>query len=122
MGGVAATGTLERRDPSQWREPGLTRRPRSRLRAWARGVAGRPGWRVAALAVAAGAWAAIASARLFPYLTVDKDEAVYLLQADTLRHGRLFPPAPSGSSAGALLPWLSAHVGDHYVPKYTPVW
>ena len=74
------------------------------------------------MAVAAGVWAAVASARLFPYLTVDKDEAVYLLQADTLRHGRLFPPAPPGTTAGALLPWLSAHVGDHYVPKYTPVW
>ena len=49
-----------------------------------------------------------------------QDEAVYLLQADTIRHGHLFPPAAADGSA--TLPWLSAQVGHHYVPKYTPVW
>lgn len=62
-----------------------------------------------------------ASVTLFPYLSVNDDETVYLLQADTLRQGRLFPPAPP-AEADAFLPWLSAHVGDHYVPKYSPVW
>jgi len=52
-------------------------------------------------------------------LTVNHDEPVYLLQADALRHGKLFPPAPT--PADAFLPWLSVTSGDHYVSKYAPV-
>jgi 4-amino-4-deoxy-L-arabinose transferase-like glycosyltransferase len=54
-----------------------------------------------------------------PRLTDNGDEAVYLLQAESLRSGQLFPPA--AEPAKAFLPWLSTPAGDHYVTKYTPV-
>jgi 4-amino-4-deoxy-L-arabinose transferase-like glycosyltransferase len=74
---------------------------------------------VAALALAAAVWAVAASALFLPRLTDNGDEAVYLLQAESLRAGHLFPPA--AQPAGAFLPWLSKPAGDHYVTKYTPV-
>lgn len=74
---------------------------------------------VAALALAAAVWAVAASALFLPRLTDNGDEAVYLLQADSMRAGHLFPPAIQ--PAGAFLPWLSRPAGDHYVTKYTPV-
>jgi hypothetical protein len=66
-----------------------------------------------------GAWAAAGSLLLFPDLTNNNDEAVYLLQADALRHGHLFPPAPA--SWEAFLPWFGFHDGGRFVLKYTPV-
>src|SRR5256714_775870 len=75
------------------------------------GVGGRRG---------AAAWGAAAAGALFsPRLTDNGDEAVYLLQAESLRSGHLFPPA--AEPARAFLPWLSTQAGDHYVTKYTPV-
>jgi 4-amino-4-deoxy-L-arabinose transferase-like glycosyltransferase len=74
---------------------------------------------VAALAVTAAVWAAAASALFLPHLTDNGDEAVYLLQAESIRAGHLFPPL--AEPAGAFLPWLSRPAGDHYVTKYTPV-
>jgi hypothetical protein len=79
----------------------------------------RSGLVVAALALAAAVWAVAASALWLPRLTDNGDEAVYLLQAESLRAGHLFPPAPQ--PAGAFLPWLSKPAGDHFVTKYTPV-
>ncbi|HEV7865694.1 MAG TPA: glycosyltransferase family 39 protein, partial [Acidimicrobiia bacterium] len=64
-------------------------------------------------------WAVASSALFFPRLTDNGDEAVYLLQADALRAGHLFPPAHAPT--GAFLPWLSTVAGHHYVTKYTPV-
>lgn len=78
---------------------------------------------VALLASAAALWAVIASTTAFPYLGIDHDEAVYLLQADTFRAGTLFPPAPEDPDvARSMLPWLTAQRGDVYVPKYSPAW
>ncbi len=74
---------------------------------------------MAALALAAAVWAVAASALFLPRLTDNGDEAVYLLQAESIRAGHLFPPA--AQPAGAFLPWLSKPAGDHYVTKYTPV-
>ena len=71
------------------------------------------------MALAAAVWAVAASALFLPRLTDNGDEAVYLLQAESMRAGHLFPPAPQ--PAGAFLPWLSKPTGDHYVTKYTPV-
>lgn len=71
------------------------------------------------MALAAAAWAVAISALVLPRLTDNGDEAVYLLQADSLRAGHLFPPAVSPT--GAFLPWLSTTAGQHYVTKYTPV-
>ena len=74
---------------------------------------------MAVLALAAAVWAVAASALFLPHLTDNGDEAVYLLQAESIRTGHLFPPA--AEPAGAFLPWLSKPAGDHYVTKYTPV-
>lgn len=79
----------------------------------------RPALAVASLALAAAVWAVAASALFLPRLSDNGDEAVYLLQAESLRAGHLFPPAPQ--PAGAFLPWLSKPAGDHFVTKYTPV-
>src|SRR5436305_8746688 len=79
----------------------------------------RPAVAVGALALAAALWAVAASALFLPRLTDNGDEAVYLLQAESLRAGHLFPPA--AEPAGAFLPWLSTPAGHHYVTKYTPV-
>jgi 4-amino-4-deoxy-L-arabinose transferase-like glycosyltransferase len=91
----------------------------ARPRAGRVGGRSRAGLAVAALALAAAVWAVAASALFLPRLTDNGDEAVYLLQAESLRSGHLFPPAPE--PAGAFLPWLSRPAGDHYVTKYTPV-
>ncbi|HYH50936.1 MAG TPA: glycosyltransferase family 39 protein, partial [Acidimicrobiia bacterium] len=78
-----------------------------------------PGWAALALAVIGAGWAIAVSALVFPELSDNKDEAVYLLQAETLRRGHLFPPAPA--PADAFTPWLGVPAGDHFVLKYTPV-
>ena len=85
----------------------------------ARGRGRRAVVAVAGLALAAALWAVAASALFVPRLTDNGDEAVYLLQAESLRAGHLFPPA--AEPARAFLPWLSTTVGHHYVTKYTPV-
>ena len=74
---------------------------------------------VVALAVAAGVWAVVGSQLVFPYLSDDHDEGLYLLQASALADGDLFPAAPE--QADAFRPWLSVVDGDRYVLKYTPV-
>jgi len=56
---------------------------------------------------------------VFPYGSVNDDEAIYRLQAHTLASGHLFPAAPA--PAIAFRPWLAALVQHHYVLKYTPV-
>lgn len=78
---------------------------------------------VALLALAAAVWAGVVATAAFPYFGINLDETVYVLQADSLVAGRLFPPAPRDPEvAQSMLPWLSAHRGDTYVPKYSPVW
>jgi 4-amino-4-deoxy-L-arabinose transferase-like glycosyltransferase len=73
----------------------------------------------AGLAIVAGAWAVVASRSIFPFGSVNHDEAVYRLQADALAHGHLFPVAPA--HAAAFQPWLSAYRSGHFIPKYAPV-
>ncbi|MBW3616017.1 MAG: glycosyltransferase family 39 protein, partial [Actinobacteria bacterium] len=78
---------------------------------------------VAALAVAAAVWATVTSVVAFPYLSIDVDEYIYLLQAHTFGAGRLFPPAPSDPEvARSMLPFLTSHSGDVFIPKYSPAW
>jgi hypothetical protein len=79
----------------------------------------RPAVVVAVVALAAALWAGAASALLLPHQTDNNDESVYLLQAESLRAGHLFPPA--AEPARAFLPWLATPAGSHYVTKYTPV-
>ena len=85
-------------------------------------MAGRrwPDWVVGALAAAAGLWAVAVSRIVLPYTSRNPDEAVYLLQADTFRHGHLFPPAPAKHVA-SLQPFFHSYRHGHYVPKYPPV-
>ena len=71
------------------------------------------------LVLGAGAWALIGSGRLFPYLSDDHDEGLYLLQANALAEGHLFPPAPE--QADAFRPFLSVHSDGRFVLKYAPV-
>jgi 4-amino-4-deoxy-L-arabinose transferase-like glycosyltransferase len=71
------------------------------------------------LALAAGAWAVVGSRSVFPYLSDDHDEGLYLYQADALAHGHLFPPAPRHPDA--FLPWLSVLSEGRFILKYTPV-
>ncbi|WP_250279302.1 glycosyltransferase family 39 protein [Frankia sp. Cppng1_Ct_nod] len=63
--------------------------------------------------------AVLINQHLFPFLSINNDEALYRLQAQTLAGGHLFPPAPP--PAGSYAPWLAAVVDHHYVLKYTPV-
>ncbi|MFN2505502.1 MAG: glycosyltransferase family 39 protein [Acidimicrobiales bacterium] len=72
-----------------------------------------------ALALAAGLWAVVGSHEVFPYLSDDHDEALYLLQADALANGHLFPPAPDHPDA--FVPWLSVLRDGKFVLKYSPV-
>src|SRR3954466_817467 len=75
---------------------------------------------VAALAVALGAWAAVASRWLHPHLTRDADEATYLQQGATLASGHL-TAAPPGDLR-AFQPWFATVRDGRYVFKYTLVW
>jgi hypothetical protein len=70
------------------------------------------------LAVLSAVAAVVISCRLFPQLSINNDEGIYLLHARTLAGGHLFPPAPQ--PADSFLPWLAVADGDHYVLKYTP--
>lgn len=101
----------------RWRAPAWS--VRERVGALSRAVAARPAAIVVGVAVVAAAWSVAASLAVFPHLSDNNDEAVYLLQADTLRSGHLFPPAPT--PAESFRPWLHTVDGDRFIPKYTPV-
>ena len=102
----------DRRQPSS--RPGW-----GRLGGVARWLGDRPALLVAVLALAAASWAFVGSHQIFPYFSDDHDEGIYILQADALVHGYLFPPAPEHPNS--FLPWLSVVSGDRYVVKYSPV-
>ncbi len=91
----------------------------SRRAEWFARIAARPRLVVATCASIAGVWAVVGSRFVFPFLSNDHDEAVYLLQANALEHGHLFPRA--SASPDAFLPWLTVQEGHHFVPKYAPV-
>src|SRR5688572_104121 len=73
---------------------------------------------LALLAATSGVAAVAVSYGVFPDMSDNNDEAVYRLQADALRSGHLFPPAPP--EAEAARPWLNDISDGHYVSKYTP--
>ena len=86
------------------------------------GIARRPDRAALVVAMAAVLSAALAvtlSLTVFRRLSVNGDEAVYLLQARALAHGHLFPPVTQ--PADSFTPWLGRDHGGHYVLKYTPV-
>jgi len=75
---------------------------------------------VAGLALSgfAGLVVLLVATELFPYHSVNHDEAVYLQGADLLLDGRLrmTPEVP-----GAVRPWFFVRDGDGLYPKYAPV-
>ncbi|MFP5256830.1 MAG: hypothetical protein ACLGI8_13390 [Acidimicrobiia bacterium] len=77
-------------------------------------------WPAAVLAVAAAAVALAAKAVIFPHLSWNRDEPVYLWQMEVLRAGRL--AAPDGGHPGLFLPWLSAARGGELFGQYTLGW
>ncbi len=79
----------------------------------------RPAVVVLLLVVGAGVWAVTGSQRLFTYLSDDHDEGLYLLQANALAEGHLFPPAPEHPDA--FRPFLGVLSDGRFVLKYAPV-
>ncbi|ELZ34516.1 hypothetical protein C474_02386 [Halogeometricum pallidum JCM 14848] len=69
------------------------------------------------LALLAAAVALLVATELFPYRSLNHDEAVYLQQADLLLHGRLFlrPPVEE-----AFRPWFFVESDRGLYPKYAP--
>jgi 4-amino-4-deoxy-L-arabinose transferase-like glycosyltransferase len=78
-----------------------------------------PGRVVGAVAVASAVLAVVLKHVLFTHLSIDNDEALYRLEAQTLLSGHLLPAAPH--PAGSYAPWLAAVRDGHYVLKYTPI-
>ena len=70
------------------------------------------------LAVLAGVVALAVSTWVFPYRSINHDEAVYLQQAAMLLDGKLFlrPPVPE-----AFRPWFFVRDGVRLYPKYAPL-
>ena len=84
----------------------------------------RPGWLPAwtaevLLAAAAAVAVAAVHASVFPDLSVNHDEGVYLQQAALLLDGQLVLRA--GDLADAVRPWFFVQDGGELYPKYTPV-
>jgi hypothetical protein len=71
------------------------------------------------MALGSGISAVVMALAVFPYGSVNDDEAIYRAQAHALAGGHLFPAAPNPGIA--FRPWLAALVRHHYVLKYTPV-
>ena len=74
---------------------------------------------IAALVVVAFCWGVFGSAYLFPYLSDDRDEAVYLFQALNLLKGRVTVPMEPLSSFFSVV--FQGPANGHLVFKYTPV-
>ncbi|EMA49594.1 ArnT family glycosyltransferase [Halococcus thailandensis] len=71
-----------------------------------------------ALALIGGLAVWIVSTELFPYLSLNHDEGVYLQQASMLLDGQLFlrPPVPE-----SFRPWFFVGSEQGFYPKYAPV-
>ena len=80
----------------------------------------RDHWPAAVLAVAAALVALWARHRLFPDLSWNRDEPVYLWHVEALRAGHLTPP--DGGHPDLFHPWLSAHDDGTFFAQYTLGW
>jgi hypothetical protein len=74
----------------------------------------------AGLAALGAVLALVVSAELFPYHSINHDEAVYLQQAELLLSGQLALHPPPGI-AESVRPWFFVADGTRLYPKYTPV-
>ena len=80
----------------------------------------RAHWPVLVVVLLAAAVALWSKAVLFPHLSWNRDEPVYLWQMEVLRDGRL--AAPDGGFPRLFLPWLSAARDGELFGQYTPGW
>lgn len=80
----------------------------------------RSRWLLAALAVFAFAASYYVQAQWFPHLSKNNDEAVYLMQAQMLREGRVTLPPDFASES--LRPWMSGPVDDRLIMVFPPAW
>ena len=76
-------------------------------------------WIVVAVATFAFVWAIVASSLLFPFLTNNHDEAVYLLQANSLLEGKLY--FTSNEFRDFFSSWFFVDDGEKIFSKYMPV-
>ena len=79
-------------------------------------------WRslVVAIVVLAAIWPIAGSARLFPNLTRNADEVVWLSQMDVLESGALTTAAPARNPA-SYTPWFAQMRNGRYVYRYPPL-
>jgi len=80
----------------------------------------RAHWPAAVLALFAAIVALWSTSVLFPHLSWNRDEPVYLWQMEVLRSGRL--AAPDGGHPDLFLPWLSAARDGELFGQYTLGW
>lgn len=80
----------------------------------------RAHWPALVVALVGGAVALWAKAVLFPEMSWNRDEPVYLWQMEVLRDGRL--AAPDRGFPSLFLPWLSAARDGELFGQYTPGW
>ena len=66
----------------------------------------RPARLVAVVATLSAVVAVLLARQVFPYLSIDNDEALYRLQAQVLAQGHLLPVAPRPPES--FTPWLAA--------------
>lgn len=80
----------------------------------------RSRWYPLGLAVAAGLVAIATKHLVYPDLSWNRDEPVYLFQADLLRDGQL--TSTDGGYPAAFHPWLSAHHDGRFFTQYPLGW
>jgi hypothetical protein len=76
-------------------------------------------WAIGVLAIGAFIWAIVASSLLFPFLTNNHDEAIYILQARLLAEGKLYFNIEEFSHFFSQ--WFFINDGEKIFAKYTPI-
>jgi hypothetical protein len=77
-------------------------------------------WLVACVVMIAGIWPIVGSIWLFPSLTRNADEVVWLAQAEVLESGSFTAPAPAGHPE-SYQPWFASMRDGRYVYRYAPL-
>src|ERR1700694_3071170 len=77
-------------------------------------------WPLLGLSLASGVIALVAQANLFPLMSGDADESVYVYQARMLAQGHV--TLPVRLHAEVFYPWLFCQRGDRLFSQYQPGW
>ncbi|HEX4540175.1 MAG TPA: glycosyltransferase family 39 protein [Acidimicrobiales bacterium] len=77
-------------------------------------------WLVGSIVLVAGIWPIVGSIWLFPSLTRNADEVVWLAQAEVLESGSLTAPAPA-KHPESYRPWFASMRDGRYVYRYAPL-